>query len=355
MVKMFRRSNGKLYLEYSAYGKKVQKSTRMIDTKANRALIKKEVIPTLERQIANGEFSSEKPKDFTYYAKRYLKKKEGKKTYKKICSYIDVLYLSFGAKRIDRIKVSDIDDWVEERKKINCSKTIQNYLTAMSGVFKEAMKMEVISKNPAKGIELDEHSSEKIEPFSDNEVKVLLKKAQEPLRSFIAIGFFTGLRTGEILALTTEDINLGKREIQVTKTITDSKLQSPKTLASRRVIPILDELVPYLQRFKSSKGFLFSKKDGSYYSSFPGHYKRAWSKLLKDTSIEYRKIYGTRHTFIVGMIRNSGLSILEIAQMAGHTTINMIINHYAKFIKNEHLKVNKSVKLFADNTADSVA
>lgn len=74
-------------------------------------------------------------------------------------------------------------------------------------------------------------------------------------------------------------------------------------------------------------------------------------------SLVFRLLYadGTRHTFIVGMIRNSGLSILEIAQMAGHTTINMIINDYTKFIKNEHLKVNKSAKLFADNSADSVA
>ena len=40
MVRMFRRSNGKLYLEYEAYGKTVQKSTRLLDTPKNRALIK---------------------------------------------------------------------------------------------------------------------------------------------------------------------------------------------------------------------------------------------------------------------------------------------------------------------------
>lgn len=41
MVKMFRRGNGKLYIEYEAYGKTVQKSTRLQDTPQNRALVKK--------------------------------------------------------------------------------------------------------------------------------------------------------------------------------------------------------------------------------------------------------------------------------------------------------------------------
>jgi integrase len=353
-VKMFRRNNGKLYLEYKAYGKTVQKSTRLVDSSKNRAFVNKEVIPTLEHKIVNGDFSSEKPQNFIYYAKRYLKKKQSKKTYKKICSYIDVIAETFGDIQIDKIKVSDIDDWVNERKKINCSKTIKNYLSSMSGVFKEAIKAEVISKNNAHQIELDSHSSEKIEPFSNKEVQKLLKNTEEPLRTFIAIGFFTGLRTGEILALTSYDINLEKREIYVRKAITEGKLQSPKTDASVRTVPIFDELVPYLKR-NTEKGFLFCKGDKTHYANFPGHYKRAWEKSLTDTSIKYRKIYGTRHTFIVSMIKNSNMSILEIAQMAGHTTINMIINHYAKYIKNEHLGINKSLKLFTDNLADSAA
>ena len=49
------------------------------------------------------------------------------------------------------------------------------------------------------------------------------------------------------------------------------------------------------------------------------------------------------------------MSILEVAQMSGHTTINMLINHYARYIKNEHMGINKSVKLFTDNIADSAA
>ena len=81
MVNMFRRSNGKLYLEYEAYGKTVQKSTRLLDTPKNRTLIKKEVIPVLHAKILTGELSQEKPKDFLHYSKLYLREKEHLKSY----------------------------------------------------------------------------------------------------------------------------------------------------------------------------------------------------------------------------------------------------------------------------------
>jgi len=71
--------------------------------------------------------------------------------------------------------------------------------------------------------------------------------------------------------------------------------------------------------------------------------------------IEYRKLYTTRHTFIASMLKHSDLSILEIAQMAGHTiTTQMIIQNYGKYIQGEHLKIDKSLKLFTDKSADSI-
>ena len=54
-------------------------------------------------------------------------------------------------------------------------------------------------------------------------------------------------------------------------------------------------------------------------------------------------------------MKNSDLSIMQIAQMTGHTTTQMIIQNYAKYIKGEHLKVDRDLKLFTDKSADSTA
>ena len=113
-------------------------------------------------------------------------------------------------------------------------------------------------------------------------------------------------------------------------------------------------MVPYLEKPKKSL-WLFSKDDGSYLKGTNGNHYREWSKLLKVCNITYRKLYTTRHTFIVSMLKYSDLSILEIAQMAGHTTTQMIIQNYGKYIKGEHLKIDKSLKLFTDKSTDSIA
>jgi len=353
MVSIFNRNN-KLYIQYIAYGKTKQKSTRLEDTPENRKFIEKEIIPALERKILNGDFDGEKPQKFSFYSQKYLRKKQSKKTYKKMCMFVDVLNETFGDMTVNKIRVSHVDDWVALKLASNSPKTVRNYLSTMSGILKEAIHAEVISKNIATGIELPIHIAKETKPFTSGEVRQLLHGARGNLKLLIAIGFMTGLRTGEIMALKAEDFDLENGVLYVKRAISGGELKTPKTEKSIRMVPIFNDLLPYLQKLPKM-GFLFCKEDGNHYAAFPGHYKKAWDELLQDCGIEYRKIYATRHTFIVNMIKNSNLDILKISQMVGHTTIKMIVQNYAKYIENEHLNVNRDLDLFTDNSTDSVA
>lgn len=354
MVKMFRRSNGKLYLEYEAYGKIVQKSTRLEDTPKNRTLVNKEVIPALQAKILRGELLKEKPKTFAYYSEVYLSDKMHLKTYNKVKNHIVVINEFFGDIRIDLLKKSDVKQWVRKALMKNTPKTVRNYLTNVKGVIDVALDQEIITNNVAKDIRLPSHQAEEVEPFSPEQVRLLLKNANEFFKLYLAIGFYTGMRTGEILGLMYSDIDLESRTISVKRSISDGKLSTPKTEKSIRQVPILDDLLPYLKKPKGSL-WLFAKKDGSYMKRFGGNRKIQWSDLLKECDIPYRKLYATRHTFIVSMLKYSELSILEIAQIVGHTTTQMIIQNYGKYIKGEHLKIDRSLKLFTDKSTDSIA
>lgn len=351
---MFRRGNGKLYLEYEAYGKTVQKSTRLQDTPQNRALVKKEVIPVLQRKIISGELHQEQPKTFSHYSEIYLSDKKHLKTYKKVKKYVESVNAVLGEIRIDQLKKSDIKDWAREMLIARTSKTVRNYLTSIRGVIDIAIDKEIIKHNVAHNLKLPPHKPEEVEPFTPSEVRKLLDNANEFYRLYLAIGFYTGLRTGEILGLMHGDIDLKRRVISVKRSISDGELSTPKTEKSIREVPILDELVLYL-RVTNKSLWLFPKEDGSYLKGTNGTHYKQWCRLLEDCEISYRKLYTTRHTFIVSMLKYSDLSILEIAQMAGHTTTQMIIQNYGKYIKGEHLKIDKSLKLFTDKTTDSIA
>jgi len=46
---------------------------------------------------------------------------------------------------------------------------------------------------------------------------------------------------------------------------------------------------------------------------------------------------------------------MEIAQIVGHTTTQIIVQNYAKYIKGEHLRIDRNLKLFTDKSADRLA
>ena len=352
---MFKRSNGKLYLEYMAYGKTVQKSTRLLDTRKNRTLIKKEVIPALQRKIISGELNQEKPKTFSYYSEVYLSDKTHLKTYKKVEKYVESVNAVFGNIQIDLLKKSDIKDWAREMLLSRTPKTVRNYLTSIRGVIDIAIDKEVLKHNVAHNLKLPSHKAKEVEPFTPSEVQKLLKHANDFYKLYLALGFYTGLRTSEILTLMQSDIDFKRRVISVKRSMSEGKLSSPKTEKSIREVPIFDDLVPYLKNISKESLWIFPKEDGSYLKGTHGNHYREWCQLLEECEIPYRKLYTTRHTFIVSMLKYSDLSILEIAQMAGHTTTQMIIQNYGKYIKGEHLKIDKSLKLFTDKSTDSIA
>ena len=354
MVKIFRRANGILYVEYKIDGKSVQKSTRLADTKENRKLIEKEVVPALQRKIIIGDISKGKPKEFKHYSKIFLRDKEHLKSFNGISRKIDVINECFGSTRIDLINRSTVKDWVHERLKVNSPKTVKDYMTELRGVFSTAIDAEDIKDNPADNIPLPKHTKQQIEPFSSEDVSIILDQANEWFRLFLAISFYTGMRTGEVLALTRSDLDIKNRVIRIKRSISKGKLTTPKTEGSIRDVPILEDLVPYLKHLPKTI-WLFPKNDGRPYCAVSGQKKTDWTKLLSDCNIPYRKLYATRHTFIVSMLKNSDLSILEIAQIAGHNSTQMIIQNYGKFIKGEHLKIDRKIKLFADKSADSIA
>ena len=150
--------------------------------------------------------------------------------------------------------------------------------------------------------------------------------------------------------------NYFTRVIHIRRSVSKNKVTTPKTQKSIRSVPILDDLVPYLKRLPKNRSvFLFSKQDGTITSGSESINRDEYNALLKRCDIKYRKIYATRHTFIVSMLKYSNLSILEVAQIVGHTTTQMIVQNYGKYIKGEHLRIDRNLKLFTDKSTDRLA
>jgi len=82
-------------------------------------------------------------------------------------------------------------------------------------------------------------------------------------------------------------------------------------------------------------------------------YDTKWYKLLNDLNIEYRDIKNCRHTFAVNAIESKAFTLQEIASLLGHGSLKMLIEHYAKWIKDKALQADKKVNLYGDTLGDT--
>ena len=362
-ITMFNR-NGKLYLQFYVDGKLKQKSTRLKDTPANRKLVQQEVIPKLYLMLKNGELSKQKPKEFDFYASIYLRQKENLKTYKELYNIItNQFYKVFGKNtNIAEIKKAHIKEWVDKKLIDTSPKRVKRLLQILAAIFDIAIEYEHIEKNPAANLKLPKHIPiREMQPFTPKEVKLLLDNAEGWFKNMLAFLFYTGVRTGEMLALTWSDVDFNNMTIRVNKSKRHGVLSTPKTKTAIRKVPIFTPLLPYLEEqlefCKNSNpktlNVFFNPRTKKEFFGVK-HIHSDWKKLLEKVNIPYRVIYNTRHTFAINMIR-AGVNIADVSQMLGHKSIRETLESYAKFLPEEYLKMKRDIDPFTDNQTDTIS
>ena len=156
------------------------------------------------------------------------------------------------------------------------------------------------------------------------------------LKNYLQIAFFTGCRTGEILALKWSDVDLSNGKISINKTINKFDITSPKTRSSIREIDILPLVKEALKSQKSINGkseFVFCSKDD--FSKLYFTLQKEWKRLLNEVGLEYRTLYHTRHTFASIMLSHNENLLWVSKRMLGHSNANMTLKIYAHYVETQ--------------------
>jgi integrase len=346
MVSIYKRGT-KLYLQYYVNDKRKQKSTGLEDTPANRKLLKSKVIPQLEIKIMNGDIDKKKPTLFKIYAEKYLISKDHLKTAHELGGIVERIVKVFGKCEVQKIKRVEIREYSTKLLKNASSKTVRNYIRIIGAILDVAIEYDEITENPAHHIKLPQHTKPKVTPFTPEEVERLIDATDGWFKNFLAISFYTGMRTGEVLGLMHGDIDMENGVIKVVRSVTKGRVSTPKTLSGVRRVPLFNHAQPYFkEQMRGSKSlYLFSCVEGRHLYG-ASSLKRHWKRACEDAGVEYRKVYTTRHTFITSMLKSGAVSILELAQMVGHSNTEPIMKNYAMFIEGEHLKISRDFSPF---------
>jgi integrase len=131
-------------------------------------------------------------------------------------------------------------------------------------LFRFAVARSYTSDNPVEGVERVKVNGGDVEVFTPTEIARLLGSTRANCREFLpclAIGAFAGLRSAEIERLEWEDIHFGERFI----VIGASKAKT----ASRRIVPIHDNLADWLRPYEGQQGKVWLSDSVRFYKQMP--------------------------------------------------------------------------------------
>lgn len=153
------------------------------------------------------------------------------------------------------------------------------------------------------------------------------------LYSFLLL---TGLRVGEALALTWDDIDLRSRSISINKTLYRGQIQAPKSKASFRDIPLGDDVFLLLRRhYTPSRGFIWRNTFGAAvsYRSLLDCFKR-YCELC---GIPTYGLHALRHTYATNAL-TAGVNVKVLSEILGHTSISITLGIYTD-VRADHKQV----------------
>ncbi|WP_101001540.1 tyrosine-type recombinase/integrase [Helicobacter pylori] len=247
--------------------------------------------------------------------------------------------------RLKKITQEKIAKYHESTLKHYKKNTIHN-LNANLKSFLEFCETEgFIEKSPYFAITLKNAKEAKaIEPFSLEEVKTIIKNAQnERLKAFLMVAFFTGMRTGEQLALLWEDIDFNNKTITINKSLNElGQITSPKNKTSIREVDLLEPVEKILKELKESE----PKNKKFVFISMPKRssmFQRAFRSLLKALNLKDRKLYTTRHTF-ASLMLSQGEEAMWVSKTLGHKDLNTTYKTYSHYIPQQEKERAKFLK-----------
>ncbi|MBQ6757529.1 MAG: site-specific integrase [Selenomonadaceae bacterium] len=227
-------------------------------------------------------------------------------------------------------------------KKNLSAETIHKIHAIINNSFKKAVRDGLVAINPTVGIKLPKVHQKEKSSLSDAEVKRILQAAKDYCNNpktknknifpLINLALVSGLRRGELLALTWDNIDFTTGKIYVTNSVCELKdkiiIKTTKTDASKRsmIIPyaMIELLREHGKNFATGR-FVFPCSDDKDKPQAPSNICRVYRKILSLAGVK-SSLHILRHTNITNLI-TSGVDIKTVKNRAGHTRIETTMSY----------------------------
>ena len=225
------------------------------------ARTQKECYNKLKKALLNTDTQTKENSKITleqwYYKWLELYKKNTKEETKR--DYFNLM------KNLESIKNKPIENIsVEVILKILNSMTAerqkQKVYELLSMLFKKALDNEIITKNIISRIDKPKHIKENGKALTHAQEEIFIKECKKiKYGDLYLVALYQGLRKGEVLGITNEDIDFENNTLRINKAInTHNKFDTTKNKFSERIMPLFDKTKEILLKYKNKTGRIFN-------------------------------------------------------------------------------------------------
>lgn len=257
----------------------------------------------------------------------------------------------FGSKPINEIKASDVRRW-QAKLMSSPNNYSQTYLkkinTELNSIINYAKRFYDLNTNPCgKAGTIGKAKAEEMDYWTYDEYIAFREGVKDKPLSYICfeVLYWTGMREGELLALSPADIDLDNKIISINRTYQriggKDVFTSPKTRKSKRKIPIPDFLCQELSDYIQSRYMLDA--DERLFPVTKSYLSHEMIRGCKNTGVKKIRIHDVRHSH-ASLLINQGCDALMLADRLGHEKVSTTLNTYSHLFPHKQQELVHSLE-----------
>ncbi|MNS17045.1 Transposase [compost metagenome] len=253
-----------------------------------------------------------------------------------------------GERRLDKLTPRDIQELINTLKeKKRSSRTIRGTHVVLSSALAQAVKQQLLPRNPAEGALLPARQQSEMMALGPEEARRFLEEAAKDRWGLLfALALYTGMRPGEIRALQWKDFDLENRIVTIRRAVSKGRdgwyFKPTKTKQVRRN-PLPPSLVARLEAYRAEQKVLqgmiaradfvdhdlvFANESGRPLDE-GNLIQRHFKPILKRAGLPAKlRLYDLRHSMAT-LLLHTDENIKVISERLGHSDATMTLNVYA--------------------------